>query len=335
MKRPLFFAAATLVVALPGAAPVLSAQAPRVTAADYDRAAAQLAPSLTDLVVGGAVQANWLPDDRMWYRTTGANAQLILINPVAKTRTVCDATRSNCAGVPANTDAAGGGRGGRGGGGGGGGGRGGVNGAVLSPDGKRAAYIKDYNLWVRDVAGGQERQLTTDGVKDYGYATDNAGWASSDRAILLWSPDSRKIATQQQDERKVGEMYIVDTRPGHPNLKAWKYPLPGDSVVQMLRRVIIDVDAGKVIALKMAPDFHRGTIGDNITMADYNWSPDGSKLALVSTSRDHKSATFRLADALTGDVKTLFDETVPTHFESRHRLARDVADKRNRLVFAT
>jgi dipeptidyl-peptidase-4 len=52
-------------------------------------------------------------------------------------------------------------------------------------------------------------------------------------------------------------------------------------------------------------------------MADYNWSPDGSKLALVSTSRDHKSATFRVADASTGAVKTLFDETVPTHFESR------------------
>ena len=31
-------------------------------------------------------------------------------------------------------------------------------------------------LWVRDVATGKETQLTTDGVKDFGYATDNAGW---------------------------------------------------------------------------------------------------------------------------------------------------------------
>jgi len=314
MKRSLFALAAAFAAAVP-----LAAQpAPRVTAADYDRASAQLAPSLTDLVVGGSVQANWLPDDRLWYRTAGANAQTILINPVAKTRTVCDATRSNCAGVPATADAAGGGRGGRGGGGGGGAGRGGAAGnAVLSPDGKRAAFIKDYNLWVRDVATNQEKPLTTDGVKDFGYATDNAGWVSSDRAILLWSPDSKKIATSQQDERKVGEMYLVDTRAGHPNLKAWKYPLPGDSVVQMLRRVIIDVDAAKVIPFQMPPDFHRGTIGDNITMADYNWSPDASRLAFVSTSRDHKSATFRVADAATGAIKTLFDETVPTHFESR------------------
>jgi dipeptidyl aminopeptidase/acylaminoacyl peptidase len=67
----------------------------------------------------------------------------------------------------------------------------------------------------------------------------------------------------------------------------------------------------------MSPDYHRATLGDNISMGDYNWSPDGSKLALVSTSRDHKMATLRIADAATGAVRTLFDETVPTHFESR------------------
>ena len=72
----------------------------------------------------------------------------------------------------------------------------------MSPDGKRAAFIRDWNLWVRDVATGQETQLTTDGVKDFGYATDNAGWASSDRPIVVWSPDSKKIATFQQDQRE-------------------------------------------------------------------------------------------------------------------------------------
>src|SRR4029079_13404449 len=143
-------------------------------------------------------------------------------------------------------DAAGrGGRGGGRGGRGGGGGRGGAaNNAVTSPDGTKAAFIRDWNLWVRDVASGQERQLTKDGEKDFGYATDNAGWASSERAILLWSPDSKKIATQQQDERKVRDMFLVTTpvNGGHPELKAWKCPLPGDSIVQMLHRVIIDVD---------------------------------------------------------------------------------------------
>jgi len=191
---------------------------------------------------------------------------------------------------------------------------------VLSPDGKRAAFIKDYNLWVRNVATGEETQLTTDGIKDFGYATDNAGWKHSDEAILRWSPDSRKIATFQQDERKAGDMYLVSTNVGHPTLKEWKYPLPGYSNIIMIERVIINVDTPKVIRLQIPPDPHRGTLSDDIsssgTFDDMDWNPNGKELAFVSTSRDHKEEKFRIADATTGAVREVFEETVPTQYES-------------------
>jgi dipeptidyl aminopeptidase/acylaminoacyl peptidase len=331
------------------------------TAEDYDRASRFLGQNVNGLVVGGSVDANWLPDDRFWYRTTtGSNSEFVLVDPARKTRAPafdhtnvaaalssatgqtysaqqlpfqqieystkadsiafdvgtrrwsCDVRGNACTNVGAARPAPAGGGRGRGGGRGAGAGN-----AVTSPDGKRAAFIRDWNLWVRDVATGQERPLTRDGVKDFGYATDNAGWTGSDRAILLWSPDSKKIATQQQDERKVGEMYLVNTSVGHPTLRAWKYPLPGDSVVAMLHRVIIDVDAGTIVRLQMAPDFHRATLGDNISMNDYNWSPDGSQLALVSTDRDHKSAVLKVADTKTGAVRTVMEERVATHYEAR------------------
>ena len=48
---------------------------------------------------------------------------------------------------------------------------------------------------LQTLAGtGREVQLTTDGIKDFGYATDNAGWIHSDRPVLAWSDDSKKIA---------------------------------------------------------------------------------------------------------------------------------------------
>ncbi|MGI0128928.1 MAG: DPP IV N-terminal domain-containing protein, partial [Thermoplasmata archaeon] len=187
---------------------------------------------------------------------------------------------------------------------------------VPSPDGTRIAFIRNWNLWVRAAATGQETQLTTDGSENFGYATDNAGWIHSDRPILLWSPDSKKIATQQQDDRNVGDMYLVESRVGHPILHAWKYPLPGDSIVSMIHRVIIDVDAKKVIRFQTPPDYHRAMLGDNLNMADLIWSPDGSRLAYVSTSRGHKHATVKVADAATGAVRTLFEESSPTQFES-------------------
>jgi dipeptidyl-peptidase 4 len=190
-----------------------------------------------------------------------------------------------------------------------------------SPDKKRTAFIRNWNLWVRDLATGKETQLTKDGVKDYGYATDNAGWTHSDAPIVLWSPDSKKIASFQQDQRKVGEMYLVETKVGHPKLDAWKYPLPGDDVVTMIERVVIDVDAAKVVRFQIPPEQHRTSLCDHLVCrgsdwADIEWSPDSTQVAFVSNSRDHKQAQLRVADAATGTVRNILEETVATQYES-------------------
>jgi dienelactone hydrolase len=192
---------------------------------------------------------------------------------------------------------------------------------VLSPNGQFAVYLRDDNLWLREVSTKTERQLTTDGVKDYGYATDNAGWIRSDRPVVSWSPDSKKIATFKQDQRDVGEMYLVETRVGHPVLQAWKYPLPGDKVVSMIERVVIHLKGPRLVRLKMLPDQHRSTFSDDIKtfeggMEDVQWSPDGKRLVIVSTSRDHKQEVVRLADPETGDVRDVFEEKAATYFES-------------------
>jgi dipeptidyl-peptidase 4 len=190
----------------------------------------------------------------------------------------------------------------------------------LSPDGKREAFIRDWNLWVRDTATGKETQLTTDGVKDYGYATNNAGWVHDDSAILVWSPDSSKIATFQQDQRKTGEMTLVGTNVGHPKVETWKYPLVGDKDITMIERVILDVPTQQVVRLKMAPDQHRSTQCDDVSCfggwEDVQWAKDGKSIAFASTSRDHTKTWVRTADVDTGAVREVFDETAKHWFES-------------------
>jgi dipeptidyl aminopeptidase/acylaminoacyl peptidase len=192
--------------------------------------------------------------------------------------------------------------------------------ANLSPDKKLAAFIRDNNLWVRTVATGEERQLTTDGVEDFGYATDNAGWQHSDGAILTWSADGKKIATFQQDQRKDGYMYLVPVTNRHPKLEAWRYPLVGDKDVTMIEPVVIDVATGKVVRLKVAPLEHRSMECDDVSCdgdgrwSDVDFSPDGSKLAFVSTSRDHKDEYVKVADTTTGDVRDVYHEHVDTYY---------------------
>ena len=157
----------------------LAAQSPQdLSKADYDRAARFLGGNLGGLVVGGNVQARWLSDGRFWYTsTTLTGSEPTVVDPVRRTRTKATAadttagSRSTAVGGIATR--------------GGGGPRTGGPTGVLSPDGKRAAFIKEWNLWVRDVATKQERQLTTDGVKNFGYATDNR---SEEHTSELQSP---------------------------------------------------------------------------------------------------------------------------------------------------
>lgn len=278
------------------------AQHPALTAADYARAEKMLGYNTSQLVDRAVMQPTFLPDGRLWYQTlTPTGKEFVLVNPADGSRTVGEsleklgvASAKSAAETPEHS--------------------------VTSPDGKRAAYIKEFNLWVKDLATGKETQLTTDGVKDFGYATDNAGWKHSEDPVLLWSADSKKIATFQQDERNVSDSYLVSTNVGAPKMSTWKSALPGDPNIPMIHRVVIDVDAAKVTRLQMPPDPHRSTVCDDISCDggwdDVYWSPDGTKLAFVSTTRDHKKVNLRVADAATGAVRDVYEETAATQFES-------------------
>jgi dipeptidyl aminopeptidase/acylaminoacyl peptidase len=196
-----------------------------------------------------------------------------------------------------------------------------------SPDGTREAFIRGWNLWVRDVATGKETQLTFDGQPDYGYATDNAGWKHTDNAIVVWSPDGRKIATFQQDQRKTSTMTLVGTNVGAPKVEQWKYPFAGDKDVTLIERVVIDLSGAKpkTVRLQMPADQHRSTCSDDIACddgwEDVQWAQDGRTLAFVSTDRGHKSATLRVADAATGKVRDVYTETVATQYQSAPALS--------------
>ncbi|MFN2566747.1 MAG: DPP IV N-terminal domain-containing protein [Gemmatimonadaceae bacterium] len=334
------------------AAPLAAQQPRQLTAEDYARAERFLGANAAPLVTGIGVRPTWLGDGRFWYRTTVASGTaFFVVDPVRRTREAvfdqarlaaalsaasggrvegnrlpfqtfelakdgrsitvsvqnrrwsCDLQRYTCT-APEATPAA----------------QRAPDNSSVSPDGRWAVYIRDHNLWAKDLASGSETQLTTDGAKHFGYATDNAGWIRSDRPVVTWSPDSRQIATFQHDGRGVRDMYLVSTNVGSPRLDVWKYPLPGDSVIFRISRVIISQGADgrpRVVRLRMPPDAHRSTVTDHIacsggTVCDVQWYPDGSHLAFVSSSRDHKSAWFRVANAQTGEVRTLFEERMPT-----------------------
>jgi dipeptidyl aminopeptidase/acylaminoacyl peptidase len=286
-----------------------SAAAPAaLTDADYARAERLMPYNTERLVLRSVSDVKWLDDGELSYRaTTARGGELVLVDPARGSRRIVSDRPGGGSSVRTPLDAD----------------------EARSPDGQWAALIRQDNLWVRRLASGETIQLTFDGIEDFGYATDNSGWHHSSRAIVSWSPDSRRIATYQQDQRGVPDMYLVRTGVGHPVLEAWKYAMPGDKVVPTIQRVIIDVAARKVIRLRMPPDQRRTAhcydlnCGLNGSMTDVQWSPDGSHLAFVSVSRDHKVAWLRIADADTGAVRDVIREQVGTFYESASGWAQD------------
>ncbi|MBS0226615.1 MAG: DPP IV N-terminal domain-containing protein [Proteobacteria bacterium] len=337
-------------------APMTQAQTPaQLTAADYDRAVKTLGDRTGPLVDGMVSVVSWLDDDSVVYReTTGGKTHFLRLDPATGKSTaafnaqaLADAMNQARAGkgapvkmdmLPVSgvkqegatmvvdvrgaryrcddkgcTPAAAV--------------KSGDEPGVASPDGKHEAFIRKWNLWLRDTATGKETQLTSDGKPDYGYATDNAGWKHTDEAVVVWSPDSKKIATFQQDQRKTSTMTLVDTNVGAPKVQQWKYPFAGDKNVTMIERVIVDVSgaAPKTVRLQMPADQHRSTCADDVVCDggwdDVQWAKDGKTLAFVSTDRGHKSATLRVADAATGKVRDVYKETVATQYQSAPALA--------------
>lgn len=285
---------------------LLTGQTGRIyTNADYDLAASRLSVNAGKLIDRN-IRPQWLPDNRVWYKSLSENSvEFRLFNPSSRKFITAPTKKElfdKASYLPQEEET--------------------NYNEIPSPDGRYAAFIRDWNLWVREIASGREVPLTSDGSENFGYATDNAGWKHSDRPVLSWSPDSRKIATFRQDQRHVSDMFLVKTKVGEPELETWKYPLPGDSDIIRIYRIIIDLNSepARIIKLRMNSDARRGTLCDDISCEggfdDIAWSDDGRKLIFVSTSRDHKQENVRCADCETGEVKDVFSETVSTQYES-------------------
>jgi dipeptidyl aminopeptidase/acylaminoacyl peptidase len=120
--------------------------------------------------------------------------------------------------------------------------------ASVSPDGKTVIYAKDLNLYRMSREDYEklkkdekdttitEIQITTDGVKDFGYGqphyllnTDTLLNGKRRGAYGVWSPDSRYFATIVSDERHLKDLWVINPiAEPRPTLETYKYQMPGE-----------------------------------------------------------------------------------------------------------
>ena len=173
--------------------------------------------------------------------------------------------------------------------------------AKLSPTGAAVAYVRGTNLFVQDLATGAVTELTTDGTDLIINGTSD--WVYDEEFSLAdafrWSPDGRQLAYWQFDQHDVPEYSLVNyTDALYPVI--FKYPYPKAGQTNSAVRVgVVSAKGGPTRWIK-APGDPR-----NIYIPRMEWAADG-ELILEHLNRLQNTLTVLLANAATGDVRTMF-----------------------------
>jgi dipeptidyl-peptidase 4 len=189
--------------------------------------------------------------------------------------------------------------------------------AMISPDGKWIAFLKDQDLWLRSTEDGSEHALSNDGEPHFGYGTaPGTGGVAGMRAegqrtpMAMWSPDSKRLVTEHLDERMVSDLHLIEYAPSNgvrPRLHSIRYAFPGDLHKPTAALVIFDVDSGKSVSVAHAPFdvTYVGPIADDRIW----WSRDARTLYTVPREEDQRRAQLIAIDAKTGSTRVVLEET--------------------------
>jgi dipeptidyl aminopeptidase/acylaminoacyl peptidase len=219
------------------------------------------------------------------------------------------------------------GRGGRGGRGGGGGLAGpvrpewNVNGveAKRSPDGKFEALVNNYNVAIRAVGKPDLTFLTTDGSEGHYYDPDS----------LVWSPDSRKLATFKVRPGHRRYVHYVESSPEdqlQPKHSTMQYAKPGD-VLDVETPVLFHVDPKKQIEVENAlfPNAY-----DNSRLV---WRKDSTGLTFEYNQRGHQVFRVIEIDAESGKPRALISEEPKTFFAYSGKRFRHDLEESGEIVW--
>lgn len=175
--------------------------------------------------------------------------------------------------------------------------------ATFSPDGQKAAFVFDNNLYVKDLTTGHLEQVTNDG-KYNEIINGTTDWVYEEEFGItqgfFWSPDSRKIAFYRFDEAHVKEFVMLMYGTLYPELYSFKYPKAGEENAHVSVHVY-DLKTKKTI------EVDTGTEKDQY-IPRVKWLPADNKLAVCRMNRLQNHLEILLANTATGNTEVLYEE---------------------------
>jgi len=190
---------------------------------------------------------------------------------------------------------------------------------AFSPDGERVAFVRDNNIFIKNLKFGSESQITWDGVKnkiingipDWVYEEEFGDFTSATgfNSTLWWSPNSKFLAFIRFDESKVpaftmpiyaGEAPRHEEYSIYPGEETFKYPKAGEknSTVKVL---VHEVRSKANIEVEIGCD-------SNMYVPRLKWTPDANSLVVMRVNRNQNNLDVLYANPYTGDSRIVFTE---------------------------
>src|SRR5204862_697280 len=147
---------------------------------------------------------------------------------------------------------------------------------------------------------------------------------------IIWSRDSRKCSGVRRDQRKVGDLWVIDALASpRPKLETYRYAMPGEENITQSEMIVFDRDSKARVPIK-AERFKDQTVQiPTGRIATRGFDPERpapppqwlsettDKLYFTRLSRDMHKFDVCVANPETGEVKTLLEERLNVYIESK------------------
>lgn len=185
---------------------------------------------------------------------------------------------------------------------------------TLSPDGLRAGFVRDNNLYVSDLRTRSVTAITRDGGDDifngsFDYGSTMFAWTDAWR----WSPDGTAIAFWRLDASAVKTYPLVDQLHGYPQVRRFPYPNVAEKHA-VYRIGVYHLDAADTRWLDTGHD-------PDDYLPQMTWDSESRGLYVQRLTRDHQTLEVMHADATSGETTSLLVETDPAWLDVTEDLA--------------
>ncbi|MDR1791838.1 MAG: S9 family peptidase [Bacteroidales bacterium] len=174
--------------------------------------------------------------------------------------------------------------------------------ATFSPDGSKVAFVRDNNLFYKDLTTSTEYQITHDGKQGM-VINGMADWVYEEELSMsqcfYWSPDNSQIAYLRFDESKVKEFTLSYYEDLYPRLYTYKYPKAGE-----------DNSAVSLCVYNLKGSVRKTLVWtgkDNYIPRMY-WLNNGTDILVLLLNRTQNKIEFYRYNALSGSKELVYTD---------------------------